>query len=213
MDKEQLEFFSKLLDPERKTKINNKVEISFKNNFQRIKNADLLATYLAKWNREDFNEYITKYSNQPAYKEWQDNKNEIKQTENANSELTAKLTENNNRRKELSAGKTNNNIGMLFSSFVGIASLITGITLAIVFQNPYLLSITSGTIISTIGYFACSSNYNKYQREDKKLNKDNKNITDKIRENQKQMKLLNGKLDNQRPIEQTKNTGVAGIGI
>jgi len=211
MDKEELEFFSKLLDPERKTNINNKVEISFKNNFQRIKNANLLAIYLAKWNREDFNEYITKYSNQPAHEEWKDNKDKLENFIQDNSDLKAKQANNNVRREELGAGKAKNNIGMSFSSFIGLASLITGIALAVIFQNPYLLFITSGTIISTIGYFACSSNYDKYQKEDKKLNQENREITDKITKNSEEIKLLNDQLNGKETRGTTKNTRVKGI--
>jgi len=211
IDKEELEFFSKLLDPERKTKINNKVEISFKNNFKRIKNADLLATYLATWNREDFNEYITKYSNQPAYRKWKDNKDKLEDFIQDNSDLKAEQANNNDKREELGARKANNNIGMSFSSFIGLASLITGIALAVIFQNPYLLLITSGTIISTIGYFACSSNYDKYQKEDKKLNQENRKIADKIRKNSEEIKLLNNQLNDKQTSRPTKNTGI-GLG-
>ena len=210
-DTKELEFFSKLLKPKRITRNNNEVVISFQNNFQNNENTQSLALVLATWNREAFNEYITKYSNQPAYRKWKDNKGELEDFMQENSDLKAKQANNNDKREELGAGKAKNNIGMSFSSFIGLASLITGIALAVIFQNPYLLFITSGTIISTIGYFACSSNYDKYQKEDKKLNQKNREITDKITKNSEEIKLLNDQLNGKETRGTTKNTRVKGI--
>ena len=194
-----------LLEPRRKTR-GKKVEISFSDKFHEIENANILADYLAKWDREDFNEYITKHYNQPAYKEWRSNKDNLDHLNDSNNQLIKEVEQNNDKREELDTRKKNNNIGMMFSSFIGLASLITGIALAVIFQNPYLLLITSGTIISTIGYFTCSSNYNKYNKEDKKLNKDNKKIIDKCYENGEAKRKLNQKLDGSTiTLQQTKD--------
>lgn len=205
LDKGELKFFSMLLEPRRKTR-GKKVEISFSDKFHEIENANILADYLAKWDREDFNEYITKHYNQPAYKEWRSNKDNLDHLNDSNNQLIKEVEQNNDKREELDTRKKNNNIGMMFSSFIGLASLITGIALAVIFQNPYLLLITSGTIISTIGYFTCSSNYNKYNKEDKKLNKDNKKIIDKCYENGEAKRKLNQKLDGSTiTLQQTKD--------